>query len=64
MKGAARNPLSVMRSLIEHRQLISQLVRREIVSRYRGSFLGVVWSFINPLLMLVIYTFVFGLVFK
>lgn len=64
MKGSAKNPLSVARSFLGHRQLIGQLVKREIVSRYRGSFLGVVWSFINPLLMLVIYTFVFGLVFK
>lgn len=58
------NPLSVVHSLLSHRALIVQLVKREIVGRYRGSFLGVVWTFINPLLMLAIYTFVFGVVFK
>jgi lipopolysaccharide transport system permease protein len=54
----------VIRSLWVHRALIGQLVRREVVGRYAGSFLGILWSFINPLLMLTIYTFVFGVVFK
>jgi lipopolysaccharide transport system permease protein len=40
------------------------MVKREIVGRYRGSVLGVLWSFVNPVLMLAIYTFVFSLVFK
>ncbi|MGZ5069874.1 MAG: ABC transporter permease [Methylobacter sp.] len=44
--------------------LILQMVRREIIGRYRGSFLGLLWSFVNPILMLTIYTFVFGFVFK
>lgn len=64
MSGAPVHPFSVVRSLIGHRGLIFQLAKREIVGRYRGSFLGVVWSLINPLLMLTIYTFVFGVVFK
>ncbi|GBC60662.1 sugar ABC transporter permease [Desulfonema ishimotonii] len=41
-----------------------QLTRREVVSRYKGSFIGVGWSFIQPLLMLCVYTFVFSVVFK
>jgi lipopolysaccharide transport system permease protein len=61
---AANVPTAVVQSLWVHRSLISQLVRREVVGRYAGSFLGIVWSFINPLLMLTIYTFVFGVVFK
>lgn len=40
------------------------MVRREVIGRYRGSFLGLLWSFINPVLMLTVYTFVFGFVFK
>jgi lipopolysaccharide transport system permease protein len=40
------------------------MVRREVIGRYRGSFLGLLWSFVNPILMLTIYTFVFGFVFK
>jgi lipopolysaccharide transport system permease protein len=58
------NPLSIVRNLWRHRALIRQLTRREVEARYRGSLLGLVWSFINPLIMLVIYTFVFGVVFK
>ena len=40
------------------------MTKREIISRYRGSFLGLLWAFINPILMLSIYTFVFSVVFK
>ncbi len=40
------------------------MVKREVLSRYRGSFLGLLWSFVTPLLMLAIYTFVFSVVFK
>jgi lipopolysaccharide transport system permease protein len=47
-----------------NRHLIAQFVRREVAGRYKGSFLGLFWSFVTPLLMLSIYTFVFGFVFK
>jgi lipopolysaccharide transport system permease protein len=47
-----------------HRHLIAQLIRRDVVGRYRGSFLGVFWSLFNPLLSLGVYTFAFGVVFK
>jgi lipopolysaccharide transport system permease protein len=40
------------------------MTKREVLSRYRGSVLGLAWSFFNPLLMLVIYTFVFSGIFK
>lgn len=40
------------------------MVRREVIGRYKGSAMGVVWSFLNPVLMLVVYTFVFSVVFK
>ena len=45
-------------------RLTYELIKREIESRYRGSVLGIVWSMITPLLMLGIYTFVFGTVFR
>lgn len=47
-----------------HRQLVLQMVKRDIVGRYRGSFLGLLWSFVNPVLMLAVYTFVFSIVFQ
>ena len=47
-----------------HRDLVYQLIRRDVVGRYRGSFFGILWSLFNPLLMLAVYTFAFGVVFK
>jgi lipopolysaccharide transport system permease protein len=58
------HPLAVVYSLTENWHLIVQFVKREVAGRYKGSFLGLFWSFITPLLMLSIYTFVFGFVFK
>ena len=58
------NPIAMVRNLWQHRDLIRQFTKREIEGRYRGSFLGLFWSFINPLVLLLIYTFVFGIVFK
>jgi lipopolysaccharide transport system permease protein len=40
------------------------MVRRDVLGRYRGSIMGLAWSFFNPLLMLAVYTFVFSVVFK
>ncbi|GAD13505.1 wzm [Geobacillus kaustophilus GBlys] len=56
--------LGEIRSLFLHRSLIMQFIKREVRSRYQGSYLGIVWSFITPLMMLMIYTFVFSVVFK
>ncbi|MCP1624168.1 ABC transporter permease [Pseudomonas nitroreducens] len=55
---------SLLVSIWRHRQLIGQMTRREVVGRYRGSALGLAWSFLNPLMMLSVYTFVFSVVFK
>lgn len=48
----------------KHRELIWRLSQREILGRYRGSILGMGWSFLQPLAMLAVYTFVFSQVFK
>lgn len=58
------DPLSPYIALKRHFALIVQMARRDVAGRYRGSFMGLFWSFVNPLLMLVIYTFVFGVIFK
>jgi lipopolysaccharide transport system permease protein len=55
---------SLVRSLWHHRQLIKQMAWREVIGRYKGSFMGLFWSFINPILMLAVYTFVFSVIFK
>jgi lipopolysaccharide transport system permease protein len=46
------------------RRLIGQLIKREVLGRYRGSVMGVTWSFLHPILMLAVYTFVFSVVFE
>lgn len=51
-------------SIVRHRRLIYEMTKRDIVGRYRGSAIGLLWSFFNPLLMLVVYTFVFSVIFK
>ena len=51
-------------SLWRHRRLVQVLIQREVIGRYRGSVMGILWSFFNPVFMLVIYTFVFSVVFK
>ena len=49
---------------IKNFQLVYQLTRREVLGRYRGSAIGLLWSLFHPLLMLGVYTFFFGVVFK
>jgi hypothetical protein len=61
---AEHGPQHVFTSLTRNAGLILQLTRREIAGRYRGSVLGVAWSFVTPMLMLAIYTFVFSVVFQ
>ncbi len=56
--------MEMFATLWRNRHLTFQLTKREVVGRYRGSFLGMAWSFFNPLLMLMVYTFVFSVVFK
>lgn len=62
--AALTSPMSMVRSFFSNRALIYQLSKREVISRYRGSLMGLAWSFFNPLLMLAVYTFVFSVVFK
>ncbi len=57
-------PPGLFGTLRRHRFLIAQLTRREVVGRYRGSHLGIFWSFINPVLLLCIYTVVFKYIFR
>ncbi|SFK88226.1 ABC transporter permease [Rhodanobacter glycinis] len=59
-----RDPLSPYRALTRHLALTVQMAKRDVVGRYRGSFIGLMWAFFNPLLMLGVYTFVFGVLFK
>jgi len=55
---------SNLANLIRYRTLIQSLVARELKARYRGSLLGFFWSFVNPLLLLLVYSFVFTYVLE
>ncbi|MBH3412037.1 ABC transporter permease [Pseudomonas putida] len=57
-------PVSLSISLWRNWSLISQMTKREVIGRYRGSVMGLAWSFFNPILMLAVYTFVFSEIFK
>jgi len=61
---AEHGPQHIFTSFTRNAGLITQLARREIATRYRGSVLGLAWSFVTPMLMLAIYTFVFSVVFQ
>jgi lipopolysaccharide transport system permease protein len=58
------SPAALGKSLWRNRQLILQMTQREVLGRYKGSFMGLAWSFFTPLLMLAVYTFIFSVVFK
>lgn len=58
------NLFSFFKKIFLQRELLGQFIKREIITKYKGSYLGFFWSFMTPLFMLAIYTFVFSVVFK
>ncbi len=56
--------IKVFHSVFINSALIKGMVVRDVIGRYKGSFLGLFWSMFNPLLMLAVYTFAFGFIFK
>lgn len=64
MRDFSTKPVEMFGSLWRNRGLITASTKREVLGRYRGSSLGLLWSFFNPVFMLVVYTFVFSEVFK
>jgi lipopolysaccharide transport system permease protein len=61
---ASHSSVGVFSSFWIHRRLILQMTMREVIGRYRGSIMGILWSLLNPMLMLAVYTFVFSVVFQ
>lgn len=53
-----------MKDIVKNKRLIYELAKRDVLSRYSGSFVGVLWSFLTPLFMLAVYTLVFGKIFN
>lgn len=58
------NNKNLLQQLWQYRSLTWQLAKREVIGRYRGSLLGVLWSFVNPVFMLAVYTFFFSIVYQ
>ncbi|EQB8045246.1 ABC transporter permease [Aeromonas hydrophila] len=62
-----RPPINIFKlvlSIQENKGLVFALIKRDLLSKYKGSILGVLWSFITPLCMLLVYTFMFSVVFN
>lgn len=64
MRHFSASPVEMFASLWRNSELIRVLAKREVLGRYRGSFLGMLWSFFNPLFMLAVFTFVFSVIFQ
>lgn len=64
MQNFSASPIEMIASLWRNNQLIRNLIQREVMGRYKGSMLGIFWSMLTPIFMLVVYTFVFSVVFK
>src|SRR4030042_2967925 len=58
------NPPDMLRNLYQSRSIIRQFTWREAIGRYKGAYLGLIWALINPLMTLVVYTLVFGVILK
>lgn len=57
--GPSFAALTMAANLVRHRSLVLALLERELKARYRGSILGFVWTFLNPLLLMAVYALVF-----
>lgn len=56
--------MNVIKEIYEYREMVYNLVKRELRGRYKGSALGFLWTFLNPLLQLLVYTLVFSVIMR
>lgn len=56
--------MNVFKNLYDYRELLKTSVKKEVRSKYKNSFLGVLWSFLNPLLQIIVYAIIFSLILK
>jgi lipopolysaccharide transport system permease protein len=63
-EASKTSPAEIFHSIRRNWQLAVQMSKREILGRYKGSVMGLAWSFFNPVLMLAVYTIFFSVVFK
>ena len=56
--------MNLIKNLYDYRELLKSNVKKEIRGKYKGSFLGVLWSFVNPLLTVLVYAIVFPYIMR
>ena len=56
--------MNVFKSLYDYREMLKTSIKKDIGGKYKNSFLGVLWSFVNPLLQIVVYAIIFPLIMK
>ncbi len=56
--------MKVIREIYEYREMIYSLIKRDLRGRYKGSVLGFLWTFLNPLFQLIVYTIVFSVIMR
>ena len=56
--------MNILHEIYDYREMIFSLVKRDLRGRYKGSALGFLWTFINPLLQLLVYTMVFSVIMR
>ncbi len=56
--------INMIKNLYQYRELLKSNIKKEIRGKYKGSFLGVLWSFVNPLLMTLVYAIVFPFILR
>lgn len=54
----------IIKDIYNYREMIVSLVRKDLRGRYKGSVLGFLWTFVNPLLQLIVYSIVFSIIVK
>lgn len=64
MKKIYKNIIHPIESIRSNRELLVQLIKRNLSSKYKGTTLGVVWNFLQPLVLLLVYTYAFGMLFQ
>jgi lipopolysaccharide transport system permease protein len=64
MSTITLNPLRISADIWRNRYLLGQLIKRDVLLRYRGAMFGVLWIFLSPLIMLTIFAFIFGQIFQ
>ena len=56
--------MNIFKNLYEYRELLKNNIKKDVGGKYKNSFLGVLWSFVNPLLQITVYAFVFQIILK